>query len=220
MTEAEWLEHATASDLLNDTYGMFSERKLRLFSCGCCFRIRHLLKADGLQDAVDISTRFADGLASLGELTARNEQASAWFRDFKQNRRDTAHQRKIHAAGIALLNCTMPPRGNTEEGPAYHSNAWDCAFWAYRALPKRAEHEVVGLLRHIMGNPYGRVNVPAGLPTAVTHLAESLYSGTDCSFALHDALLEAGHPELAEHFAKEQWHPKGCWVLDVMLGKK
>ncbi len=35
-----------------------------------------------------------------------------------------------------------------------------------------------------------------------------------------DALLEAGHPELAEHFrdAKE-WHPKGCWVVDLLLGK-
>jgi hypothetical protein len=36
---------------------------------------------------------------------------------------------------------------------------------------------------------------------------------------LHDALLEAGHPELAEHFQQEQWHPKGCFALDLILGK-
>jgi hypothetical protein len=46
-----------------------------------------------------------------------------------------------------------------------------------------------------------------------------MYSGEDCSFALRDALLEAGHPELAEHFTKEQWHPKGCWVVDTILAK-
>jgi hypothetical protein len=47
-----------------------------------------------------------------------------------------------------------------------------------------------------------------------------LYEGQDCSFALHDALLEAGHAELAEHFQKEQRHSKGCWVVDRVLDKK
>jgi hypothetical protein len=45
------------------------------------------------------------------------------------------------------------------------------------------------------------------------------YNGADATFALHDALLEAGHPDLAEHFQAEQWHPKGCWVVDLLLGK-
>jgi hypothetical protein len=25
--------------------------------------------------------------------------------------------------------------------------------------------------------------------------------------------------DLAEHFQVEQWHPKGCWVVDLLLGK-
>jgi hypothetical protein len=36
---------------------------------------------------------------------------------------------------------------------------------------------------------------------------------------LVNALLEAGHHELAEHFRCEEWHPKGCWALDVILGR-
>jgi hypothetical protein len=51
-------------------------------------------------------------------------------------------------------------------------------------------------------------------------LADSLYEGQDCAFALHDALLEAGHAELAEHFREEKAHPKGCWVVDMILGKE
>ena len=47
-----------------------------------------------------------------------------------------------------------------------------------------------------------------------------LYDGQDRAFALHDALLEAGHAELAEHFRQETWHPKGCWVVDLILGRK
>jgi hypothetical protein len=44
-------------------------------------------------------------------------------------------------------------------------------------------------------------------------------TGADATFALHDALLEAGHPDLAAHFQAEQWHPKGCWVVDLLLGR-
>jgi hypothetical protein len=60
---------------------------------------------------------------------------------------------------------------------------------------------------------------PPSWSSTVVQLAESLYNGQHCSFALHDALLEAGHAELAEHF-KEKEHPKGCWAIDLILGKK
>jgi hypothetical protein len=33
-------------------------------------------------------------------------------------------------------------------------------------------------------------------------------------------LLDAGHPELADHFHTDQSHPKGCWAVDLILGKK
>lgn len=36
---------------------------------------------------------------------------------------------------------------------------------------------------------------------------------------LHDALLEAGHVGLAEHF-RDPEHPKGCWAMDMILGKE
>lgn len=61
--------------------------------------------------------------------------------------------------------------------------------------------------------------MPPSWPTAVVHLAEAVYSGADASFALHDALLEAGHPDLAQHFQEETWHPKGCWVVDMITGR-
>jgi len=56
------------------------------------------------------------------------------------------------------------------------------------------------------------------LPSAVMQLAEALYAGADCHFAVHDALLDNGQPELAEHFAAPE-HPKGCWLLDLILEK-
>jgi hypothetical protein len=44
-------------------------------------------------------------------------------------------------------------------------------------------------------------------------------TGADACFALHDALLESGFPDLAAHFMEEQFHPKGCWAVDMILGK-
>lgn len=76
------------------------------------------------------------------------------------------------------------------------------------------------LLRHIMGNPFRPYPAPEFWPSNVVLLAQALYEGQDCDYALHDALEEAGHPELAEHFRQREHHPKGCWVVDLILGKK
>ena len=78
----------------------------------------------------------------------------------------------------------------------------------------------ISLLRHIIGNPFRAYPAPDAWPTSVLHLAAALYGGEDCSYALHDALLEAGHANLAAHFRQEQQHPKGCWVLDLLLRKE
>lgn len=82
-------------------------------------------------------------------------------------------------------------------------------------LGQNAELYTKHLLRSVREYP-----APGSWPTAVVRLAEAVYNGADATFALHDALLEAGHPDLAEHFQKEAWHPKGCWVLDLILGKE
>jgi hypothetical protein len=75
-----------------------------------------------------------------------------------------------------------------------------------------------GLLRHIFGNPVARPLAKPLFQETAIQLADALYRGQACHFALHDALLEAGHPELAAHF-REPEHPKGCWALDLILGK-
>jgi hypothetical protein len=73
------------------------------------------------------------------------------------------------------------------------------------------------VVRHIIGNPFREY--PPSWPSAAVQLAQAFEQGQDCAFALHDALLESGHAELAEHFREEKWHPKGCFALDLILGK-
>jgi hypothetical protein len=92
--------------------------------------------------------------------------------------------------------------------------------WCHRSNLQRLDRAAqADALRHVFGNPFRSYPAPEHWPSPVIKLADAMYAGEDCSFALHDALLEAGHPELAEHFTKESLHPKGCWVVDLILGK-
>jgi len=61
----------------------------------------------------------------------------------------------------------------------------------------------------------------SGLQLSATcvRLAEAMYNGEECGFALHDALLEAGQVALAVHFQTVSRHWRGCWALDTVLGK-
>jgi hypothetical protein len=91
---------------------------------------------------------------------------------------------------------------------------------AKRVVKADREHRQADLLRHIMGNPFRPYRSPSHWSSSIVTLAQTLHSGEDVVFALADALEEAGHPELAEHFRAEKDHPKGCWALDLLLDKK
>jgi hypothetical protein len=91
-----------------------------------------------------------------------------------------------------------------------------CMMTTYQKSEGRAQAD---LLRHIVGNPFRLYRAPSSWSTSSLQLADALYDGQDCAFALQDSLLEAGHAELAEHFRDAESHPKGCWVVDLLLGK-
>jgi len=83
-----------------------------------------------------------------------------------------------------------------------------------------ANETLCALLRHIVGSPFRSAVAHDPWSETVIGLANALYDGEDCAFALHDALLEEGHGDLAGHIRDENHHPKGCWVVDLLLGKE
>jgi hypothetical protein len=79
-------------------------------------------------------------------------------------------------------------------------------------------------MRDIFENHFHRAKVPAPLRTeTVRRLANSIY--TDGSFdrlpILGDALEEAGCTDTAllSHCRSDGPHVRGCWVVDLILGK-
>lgn len=187
--------------MLHWQYGRASRRKFRLFACACSRRLWKQMAEPRSRNAVVVAERFADGLATRRELEAA--RAAAPGRRFG---RMTEYAAKMAAA------TTLPTADRAADA---------CASLLLVSLIRlrtmaAGEEEALALVRHIFAwQPRG---THAELPLTVVQLAEALYQGEDCAFALHDALLDAGMPDLAEHF-REPWHPKGCWPLDHLLDK-
>jgi hypothetical protein len=80
------------------------------------------------------------------------------------------------------------------------------------------------LLREIVGNPFRPVAFdPAWRSPTVAALAGAIYDerAFDRLPILADALEEAGcdHPDVLAHCRGDGPHVRGCWVVDLVLGK-
>lgn len=204
MMEHAWLECAHLPPMFRVLEKGISKRKLRLFCCACLRLVWASLTDESHMHATEFAEKFADGLVDDRAL----EGAST---------RIMYHYYRPTDAEEASLNVTLPDRIFDREIALATANRALRVMHAMK-LP-HPDQAQCRLLRHLIGNPFHVYPRPESWPTAVVQLANALYNGQDCGFALHDALLEADHPELAEHFHKEPWHPKGCWVLDLLLGK-
>jgi len=199
MTEEEWLTCTDPQPMLEFLRGSMSDRKTRLFSAACCRRVWALLHDHRSRRAVEVVERYADGKATQEELHNASVDATAAV-DQVDDIRDAADALAFYAVMVAShVTC-------------------DPAVVALDVVLEPATQ--ADLLRHIIGSPFKPYPAPAIWPSTVVELAASLYEGHDCRLPLSDALEESGHGEVAEHFRVEEWHPKGCWVLDLILNKQ
>jgi hypothetical protein len=183
--------------------GKASDRKLRLFACGCCRRNWEQLGETSHQ-VVELAERYADGKALAAELEAARQGIRAH------------HQ---FASGAVA----WPPGPNPVPFARY------AALWANghrrRSVSWKAGRAVqAALLRDILGNPFRPVAIdPAWLRPTVVQLAQVLYDSRNFADLpiLADALEESGctSQELLDHLRGPGPHALGCWVLDLVLGK-
>jgi hypothetical protein len=200
ITEQEWLACSDPQSMLDFLDGKVSERKLRLAACGCARQILRMRKDGCGLDILSAAERYADRAAGSRD----HLPAPQLVRDILQK----APLSRTRFT-VSMLDATT-----TED-------AWGALRETLRSAVCLVDDRRVlfDCLRDVLGNPFRPYPAPRSWPSTVVQLAESLYAGQDCAFALHDALLEAGHAELAEHFHEEKSHPKGCWVVDLVLGK-
>jgi hypothetical protein len=210
VTEAEWLKYTDPHAALQAVRRKASQRKLRLFAVACCRQVWQLLNAEH-RSSVEVAERFADGAATVAELRAAH---SIRF----QPHQFTYPSTEAYTASFAGFQVT--------NGAAYDA-AWITAQSAREALPSGKQSAVaqVHLLREIFGNPFRRAKFdPSWLTSDVVALARGIYDekAFDRMPILADALQDAAcdNDDVLNHCRDTSLtHVRGCWVVDLLLGK-
>jgi hypothetical protein len=196
MTEAEWLACEDPEPLLEFLRSSASERKLRLLGCARC----DLSNPDPTNTAEAV--RFADGLATLDELRAAWGVTDSMPWSWPER-------------GYEWVRTALPARPN----PAHRELDPD----GFDRLVAFREN-VLRALRDIFGNPFRPVAfAPAWRTDTAVTLARMMYESRDFSAMpiLADALQDAGcdNDDVLNHCQGDGPHVRGCWVVDLILGK-
>jgi hypothetical protein len=129
-------------------------------------------------------------------------------------------------AASAVLNATWLETELQATGYSHLDNAIDVANLASYCAPNQELEKIAqaSLLRDIFDNPFRPVSFnPSWLTSTVTTLARQMYDSRDFSPMpiLADALQDAGCEleEILNHCRGEVDHVRGCWAVDLILGR-
>jgi len=233
MTEADWLSCERLNDLLNDFPAARSRRKLHLFSCECFQRVWHLPLHHFTRQCVEFFAANLDGqVESDAFWTAWERLERACFDEFLEfesgvDEHDAVRDLFSYVDPIACLNVAM----NLADGVAYVATR-DLKVGEFPEVWERAASAEkrcqIALLRDIFGDPFRPVAVdPAWLAWnggTVVALGRTIYEDRRFELMpiLGDALQDAGcHDEdMLTHCRGDGPHVRGCWVVDLLLGKE
>jgi hypothetical protein len=232
MTEAEWLACDQPGEMLAhlEADAPLSTRKLRLYAVGVARRALALLTRDEERRALDVAERFADGLA--GEADLRGALPDAEGYDWLGGVADVAYSAvsppgALDAAGaLRVTRIVASALGDAAFPDADFDHDAYLGAYSVRAA-ERAAH--AALLRCAVGPLLFRPVAfdPAWLSWGggtVARIAEEIYDARafDRLPVLADALEDADctDPDLLGHLRSPGPHVRGCWALDLVLGKE
>jgi hypothetical protein len=228
LAKAEWLDADDPGLMLDQIEDRVSDRKLRLFAVACCRRLWGLLDDPRSREVVDVVEQYADGLVPSATLQRAMEAAS------EAAEAEAGDEAELTPGDTAWLIAYSPPFDAAytcgtisvimDRERMRHQPDW----WEHHEREGEEEaQQQITLLRCIVGNPFRPVAVsPAWLTWnggAVGHLAEAIYE--DRAFdrlpALASVLEAAGcdEPDILRHCRQSGPHARGCWVIDLLLGK-
>jgi hypothetical protein len=215
--------------MLDYLSGQAGPRKHRLFACACCRHLWHLLKDDRSREAIGAAERYADQLASQQEMRERWSAAHAAARS---SAKIDKHLRWPAARAAALTAIWSDDREAVVQTVREVARSTGSAVVTAGHRAEQEYHRI--LLRDIFGNPFRQaVADPAWLTWhggTIPELARAAYDARDLPggaldpvrlAVLADALEAAGcgDADLSTHLRGPGPHVRGCWAVDLLLGK-
>ena len=216
MTEAEWLDRKPGFFV---TSAWMKPRRQRLLAAAICRSLEWMLSFDGVSAVIETIEHFADTGVSKAALR-RARQAIQALRDELRNQDEQPNQDLVWA--LYILQVAASENAYTE--------TFDTAMEIHQHLDGLSDEGAMRVLyrpaKCIIGNPFRPVTFsPSWRSETAVALAAGIYDGRhfDRLPILADALEEAGcdHPDILAHCRDpQQPHARGCWVVDLLLGKK
>jgi hypothetical protein len=201
------------------------DRKLRLFACACCRRVAPLLSSPDVAGALDVAEWFADGRTTADECRAASRRANDRYNRAPKGRANGTDVAVAWAAAVAEA-------GSFPAHYAAYAFQNACRLggpWVDGqplTEPQRRERaSQAALVRDIFGNPFRPVSFsPQWSTGTAVSLAEQMSEARDFSAMpiLADALQDAGcdDADILDHCRGPGSHVRGCWVVDLVLGKE
>jgi hypothetical protein len=208
MTDTEWMAGTDPIPMLQALWDRVSERKCRRLYLAICSDSSQKLCAVGRR-AFEIADRFADGYAP--------ETLRRWAEKAIKNAKSRNDGWFPH--GVISLALRQP-------GDRTSSLNYMMAVTAADLIGELlvAPDLFVRTIRDIFVNPFRPVAInPAWLTSTALALAQGIYD--DRAFdrlpILADALQDAGceNNDILAHCRSVGPHVRGCWVVDLVLGK-
>ncbi len=218
MTEGEWRSSNHPAPMLSFLAGRrrTSQRKFRLFACACCGQMVNYLNRFS-RKALTVAEGYADG-----EVT--EEKLRFAWQEARRAAQAARRQGRATDEGVALsvtLTCELDI---------------NLVLSAVRSVarceidsvdPTRladAYQKQVPVAFDIFGNPFRPVTFsPSWRTSTAVALASQMYESRDFGVMpiLADALQDVGceNEDILSHCRGEGPHVRGCWVVDLVLGK-
>jgi hypothetical protein len=229
MTEEEWLACEDGDALLKYLRDKATDRKLRLLGVDSCRRIWHLLQDERSRKAVEAVEQFADGVVSESALEdAQRAAYAAYYARCNGPHDDAAfaasnvcikgswHASTL-ATGYAAYAIKNRQMAIESESPAHH---------VQERVLREQKTVSARVIREVFGNPFRPVAFdPVWRTSDVMLLAEGIYAerAFERMPILADAIQDAGGDSadiLAHLRDATATHVRGCWALDLVLGKE
>jgi hypothetical protein len=244
MTESEWESATSPWPLRNHLtdLDLLTVRKKALFAVACCRRIVYLIRDERSLRAIETCEAWADGDTDFEEFCDVSVEAFAAARELEQNGSRGEEQLAASAAKWLSPDDSKLFRAAEFAGEAIGFQALcrsglvspvtplneALAYWRHptflgaKATEETAQAE---LIREMQRNPFRNVAFQESwLTSTVLALARQIYQDSDYSLLpiLADALQDAGcdSGDVLNHCRDpQQVHVRGCWVVDLVLGR-
>lgn len=246
MTETDWLTTDAPSKLFQFVRTKLPARKLQLLSCACCRLIdRHL--TDAQRNLLGVIERYADGLEHefvYRRVTdecggAVNTALYHWPADAPDDFDPSSTREAAVARALQAVVSTPADDGlrlTMDWVRAAEARAAGPGMGA--AASQRLNRPICELFREVVGNPFqprtvvgpewvrgGGTVVPWMVRVGETARAVAVGIQAERAFdrmpILADALEDDGCSDLdlLAHLRENRPHVRGCWALDLVLGK-